>query len=57
MQEKGTVNISARHDPAQGNEVVKTRSGHVIKQPDTHIHINTIKSLAGMLASTKKLYG
>ena len=39
MQEKGPVNISTRHDPAQGNEVVKTRSGHVIKKPDRLTYI------------------
>ena len=34
MQEKGTVHISTRSDPAQVNDVIKTRSGHVIKKPD-----------------------
>ena len=34
MQEKGTVHISTRSDPAQVNEVIKTRSGHVIKKAD-----------------------
>ena len=39
MQEKGTVNISARHDPEQGNKVIKTRSGCVIKKPDRLTYI------------------
>ena len=39
MQEKGTVHISARSDPAQVNEFIKTRSGHVIKKPDRLTYI------------------
>ena len=39
MQEKGTVHISARSDPARVNEVIKTRSGCVIKKPDRLTYI------------------
>ena len=39
MQEKGTVHISARSDPAQVNKVIKTRSGCVIKKPDRLTYI------------------
>ena len=39
MQEKGTLHISTRSDPAQVNDVIKTRSGHVIKKPDRLTYI------------------
>ena len=39
MQGKGTVHISTRNDPAQVNEVIKTRSRHVIKKPDSLTYI------------------
>ena len=39
MQEKGTVHISARSDPAQVNKVIKTRSGHVINKTDRLTYI------------------
>ena len=39
IQEKETVQISARSDLAQVNEVIKTRSGYVIKKPDRLTYI------------------
>ena len=39
MQEKGPVHISGRSDPAHINEVIKTRSGCVIKKPDRLTYI------------------
>ena len=38
-RKKATVHISTRSDPAQVNEVIKTRSGHVIKKPDRFTYI------------------
>ena len=53
MQEKGTVHIFTRSDPAQVNEAIKTRSGYVIKnQTGSHTYKHN-KNLAGMSASTK----
>ena len=58
MQEKGTVHISTRSDQAQVNEVIKTRSGHVIKDTrQTHMHINTIKAQPACQPPLKRLYG
>ena len=39
MQEKRTVHISTRSDPAQVNEVIQTRSECVIKNPDRLTYI------------------
>ena len=34
IQEKGRIEICAKSDPVQENEVMRTRSGHIVKKPD-----------------------
>ena len=58
-QAKGIVNMHAKSDSLQENEVNRTRSGCIVQKPDrlTYIYIyNHSNSPADMSASTEKSY-